>query len=100
MDQEISYADLPTQTTFPLSLSPHSFPVSSDERLSNMQKDALRNTPFWIYVEKQKEKGNYKSVSESQVQFIEEMKINYLISTKNVVLPSIIKNKVKKQFID
>lgn len=93
----LTYAKNPT---FPLSLSPYSFPVSSDARLASMQKAALKNTPFWIYVEKQKEKGIVQSIPESQAQFIEEMKINYLICTKNVVLPDLLKKKVKKQIID
>lgn len=86
--------------TFPLSLSPHNFQLSSDPKLSKIEDECLKNTPFWIYVDKQKAAHKFESIEKSQVQFIEEMKINYLICTKNVKLSDSLKKKVKKQIVD
>jgi hypothetical protein len=86
--------------TFPLSLSPHSFPVSKDSKLANIQSLCLKNTPFWIYVEEEKKKGVFESIINSQAKFIDTLKIKYLICSKNVVLPDVLSQKIEKEVVD
>jgi len=86
--------------TFPMSLSPHNFQISTDPKLAKIEDDCIKNTPFWMYVEKQKAEYRFESIERSQIDFIEEMKINYLICTKNVKLSDLLNQKIKKEIID
>jgi hypothetical protein len=51
-------------------------------------------------VEIQKAKDEFKNLDQSRLDFIREYKINYLITTKDIVLDSLIKNEVKEEFSD
>ncbi len=95
-----SYLAYSSSRTFPLSISPFSFQVSQDPILAKMQVEALKNTPFWIFVEKQNKNKEFVSLVSSQLKFIDELKINYLICTKNVSLPSMISERVKFEIKD
>jgi len=48
----------------------------------------------------QKEMGSFRSIAQSQIDFIREFKINYLIVTKNVRLTPELKNIVKEEIVD
>jgi hypothetical protein len=93
----LAYASNPT---FPLSISPHNYPYSKDAWLQSVQRDAITSTPFYKYVEIQKAKDEFKNLDQSRLDFIREYKINYLITTKDIVLDSLIKNEVKEEFSD
>ena len=86
--------------TFPASLSVHNFEFSTDKHLSAIQHASIKNAPFYMYVEKQKQAGTFKSIELSQIDFVDEYKINYLITSKDVVLPELLKNRVKKLIVD
>lgn len=86
--------------TFPLSISPHSYPLSNDNVIREREMASLKTTPFWKYVEHQKQLHTFKSIPESQAQFIDQYNINYLICTKEVVLPPQLSIKIKKEIID
>lgn len=88
------------KTTFPLSISPHNYILSEDKMLAAIERSSLVNTPFWKYVEEQKLNGKFESIEKSQLQFIEEFKINYLICTKDVALSDLLKQKIKKVITD
>jgi len=95
-----SYLIYSDKKTFPLSMSPHSYKMSADPKLAKIEELCLKNTPFWEYVARQKQKNTYKSLENSQIEFIEKMKIKYLICTKNVQLSSLIKSKIRKEIVD
>lgn len=86
--------------TFPLSISPHDFNFSNAKLLASIEKEGIISTPFYKYVELQKVKGKFKNINSSRLDFIDEYKINYLITTKNVVLDSLLLKKVKESIID
>ena len=86
--------------TFPMSLSPHNFVFSTDPFIAKLEDEGIKNTPFWIFVEEQKELGQYKSIAESQVNFIDRFKINYLICTKRVALPEQIRSRISAKLED
>jgi hypothetical protein len=86
--------------TFPLSISPHSFTLSHDPKLADIQKGTLENTPFWRYVENQKKEGAFRSIPESQVQFMKDFQLNYLICSKNAVLPKQIQERIESEIVD
>ena len=95
-----SYLIYSDKKTFPLSLSPHSYKLSTDPKLAKIEELCLKNTPFWEYVARQKQKNIFKSLENSQIDFIDKMKIKYLICTKNVKLSSLIKSKILKEIVD
>ncbi len=86
--------------TYPLSISPYNYPYSSDKILANIERETINTTPFVIYVENQKLKGIFESIEKSQITFIEENNINYLICTKDVTLSSLLQQKFGKEIID
>jgi hypothetical protein len=97
LGQYLIYSQNPT---FPLSLSPHSFPLSSEPKLAKIQEAGLGNTPFYIYVTQQKKLGQFESITKSQFQFMAKMKINYLIYSKKAEIPELIKKKIKREIVD
>ena len=88
------------EKTFPISLSPHQIEIPEEPIQKQMWLDGKLNTPFYLYVEKQKGAGNFKSIAQSQIDFIREFKINYLIVTKNVRLTPELQNIVKEEIVD
>lgn len=86
--------------TFPLSISPFSYTFSTNKDLAAEEYVSLANTPFWQYVSKQQLNKTFESLERSQIQFIEEYKINYLICTKNVTLSKLLQEKIQKGIID
>jgi len=95
-----SYLIYSQNKTFPLSISPFSYPLSDDIDIRERELSSLKTTPFWKYVEHQKQLHTFKSIPESQAQFIDQYNINYLICTKEVVLPPQLSIKIKKEIID
>lgn len=86
--------------TFPTSLSPHNYPISKNKFVASMEVAALENAPFWIYVEKQKKEGVFKNIEESQISFVKQYHINYLICSKNVILSEHLQKIIKNEIID
>lgn len=95
-----SYLIYGQSKTFPLSVSPFSYKLSSDKIVADREHSSLVNSSFWKYVLELKSKNKFESIEKSQVQFIEEFNINYLICTKNVVLTDALNNKIKKVITD
>jgi hypothetical protein len=95
-----NYLSIMPKKTFPLSLSPYSYEYSTDSFHTKLEQEGIKNTPFFIYTENLKENGNFTSIEDAQIKFLNEFKVNYLICTKNVVLPSKIIEKIKKEIID
>lgn len=86
--------------TFPLSISPFNYVLSEDKDQAEKEYASLVNTPFWRYVDEQKSNKTFESLEKSQLQFIDEHKINYLICTKNVTLSNLLQQKIEKAIID
>jgi hypothetical protein len=86
--------------TFPLSISPHDYPYSKEPFYAKIERESIKNTPFYKYVEEEKMKNKFHSINESQLEFIKRMNINYIICTRNVMLPEVLKHHVKLKIID
>lgn len=86
--------------TYPTSISPHVMPFSNDKLLATYQKEGQVSTPFYQYVEKQKRNKQFVSIEQSQVDFIKAFQVNYLITTKNVVLSEKLQQLVDKKIVD
>jgi hypothetical protein len=59
------------------------------------EKHHLKSSFFYFYVMKQKESGAFKNISQTQVDFIMEFKIDYIVAQKNFVSPAILEREKK-----
>lgn len=86
--------------TFPISLTPHNFEYSKDKHLAEIEKASIINAPFYMFVEEQKKNKIFKSIEQSQLDFINKYRINYLIVSKDVILPELLINRIKSSVVD
>jgi len=77
-----------------LNVSPETNPIDKER-----EKIMLNYSVFYHCVKRQKEQNTFKSIEESQLDFIKEYKIRYLITSKNVTLPSNLQDKIQKEII-
>jgi hypothetical protein len=49
---------------------------------------------------KQKAAGNFRTIAQSQVDFVETYHLQYLLVSKNASLPPLLQSKVKQTIID
>jgi hypothetical protein len=97
LGNDLIYLD---QKTFPMSISPFSIRLSSDSLVAGMQETSKKNTPFYLFVEKQKQTGAFVSLAQSQVDFIKTYKINYLILDRYTRVPELLEPSVKNIITD
>jgi hypothetical protein len=70
-----------------ISLSVHDTPLDSSTIINyNRELLQVKSSIFYNFVENQKEKGLFTSISKSQIDFIKVYKIQYGVISKNVVL--------------
>ncbi|MFM7023924.1 MAG: hypothetical protein ACKOXB_13215 [Flavobacteriales bacterium] len=62
--------------------------TTNDPKMLLLEKNAIAMGGFFQYVRREKEKGVFVSKEQSQLTFIKENNIRYLIMEKNTVLPS------------
>lgn len=80
--------------TIPMSV----FDIPRDSK--NNFTNAVKLSSFYIFVEKQKAKHHFISLEQSQIDFIDTYDIDYLITTKDVVLNTLLKSRVKTIIVD
>lgn len=66
----------------------------------NTYKKNLQNSIFYRFVEQQKQKNKFESIQQSQIDFIKEYKIEYLVASNNVKLSPLINVLIKKEIKD
>jgi hypothetical protein len=86
--------------TFPLSITPHLYHVNAYSPDKAMEESALHNTPFYKYAEAQKQRGNFKSWEKLQWEFIQQYGINYIIASKNAIVPYQCEPYIKQRWVD
>lgn len=86
--------------TFPISISVNDYPFSKEKRQLALEEQSLKGSPFYQYVEKQKASEKFKNINLSRLDFIHEYKINYLITTKDVILDSLLEHEIKREIRD
>lgn len=64
------------------------------------EKVQIRHSTFYQYVEKQKLTNTFKSIEQSQMDFIDEFNIQYVIVSPKAEIPSLIAARVKKEIKD
>lgn len=83
-----------------ISLSVFDIPLSANERYYNSEREMVESTTFYKYVQRQKEKSQFNNITQSQIDFIDEYNIDYLIVANSVNLHPLIQEKVKEQIVD
>lgn len=81
-----------------VSMSDFEVPIDPENERNNL-KD-ISSGVFFQYVQKQKNKGSFRSIADSQVKFMQDNGINFLILTQNATLPSEFEEQIKQVLED
>lgn len=65
-----------------------------------MEQAIVKTSPFYQFVEEQKKNGSFVSTDQSQVRFIEDFNIGYVIASKGYEISPLIIKKVNKTIVD
>lgn len=84
----------------PISLSVFDIPLDKTQVLYNAEKELVKTSIFYKYVENQKQKKRFVSIEQSQIDFIKEYNIEYLITSEKAILNEKLQSLVKKEFVD
>lgn len=68
--------------------------------LSELEQAIVKTSPFYLFVEKQKMLGKFKSFDKSQIDFIDEFSIGYAVVGKNTFISPLIEERTKKVIVD
>jgi len=83
-----------------LPISIFDIPLDTTEARFQQNRATVINTSFYRFTTKQKQSNTFKSIEQSQIDFIKKHKIEYVIATANTQLSPLLKEKVKKEIID
>ncbi|HVD99688.1 MAG TPA: hypothetical protein VNB90_15875 [Cytophagaceae bacterium] len=86
--------------TLPTSISPFEMSFSKDSAIAKLQREGRNDTPFFVFVEEEKNAKKFSSIEQSQVDFIKKYHINYIIATKDISLSPLLKNLVREEIKD
>lgn len=75
-------------------------PVDSTSEMVGTEMNLIQNTPFYRFVERQKRNGQFRDIGQSQIEFLDQYNIEYVIATQRAVLPERIQERVRKVITD
>ena len=84
----------------PISLSVFDIPLDKNNVLYDAEKNLVETSIFYRYVLTQKQNNKFVNIEQSQIDFINEYNIQYLITTKDVVLSNQLNQLINKKFVD
>ena len=64
------------------------------------EKNSIESSTFYNYVKNQKDKNTFKTIDQSQLDFIEDNKIEFGIVAKGSSISELLKSKVTKEIKD
>jgi hypothetical protein len=70
----------------------------STSRFLQAEKVLTENSEFYQFVETQKKKNQFKSIPQSQLDFIKKYHIEWLVTDSETILPDEIKKLVVQEF--
>lgn len=70
------------------------------DKLDALNQNAVRDNPFYVFIEQQKKKGNFVSYEISLRDFILTYNIKFIATTQTNILEKSISDLVKKKIID
>jgi hypothetical protein len=83
-----------------IGLSIFDIPLEPQQEYFETKKKLVAQTSFFQFVQKQKAKGTYRSVPQSQADFVEQYNIEYVLVGKSGQLPQELAAQVKKVIED
>jgi hypothetical protein len=95
-----SYLYLLSSNCDTVSLSVFDTPISNDLRYKKIEEEIISRSTFYRFVQTKKEKGIFLNIDEYKVQFLRENNIDFLITSKNTILPGIISDLVNRKIRD
>lgn len=84
----------------PISLSIFDIPLDKNNVLYDAEKNLVETSIFYRYILTQKQNNKFVNIEQSQIDFIKEYNIQYLITTKDVVLNNLLSTLVDKKLVD
>ena len=76
------------------------FEINQTDTTEVWEKDFLKILNFYSYVQNEKKNNKFESISKSQLKFIRDNKIDFIIKYKNALLPNELKSRIKFQITD
>ncbi|MBC7411923.1 MAG: hypothetical protein H7331_05650 [Bacteroidia bacterium] len=73
---------------YSINLSVHEIPINSNGIHAKTEIKLVENTPFYSYVANQKKNSTFKTIQRSQLDFITQNNVEYIICDKNYLLPT------------
>jgi hypothetical protein len=83
-----------------ISLSVFDIQLDTTAAQRTLERQLIENTSFYRFVQKQKLTGRFRSIAQSQVDFIAFCKMDYLIVSQRAKLSSLLQPKVAKLIVD
>lgn len=84
----------------PFCLSEFDTLLSEDPYIRSYQQKYLKRSLFYRYVERQKQQKLFSSIEQSQLDFIKEARVKYVLSQSGATLPGLILPLVEKEIKD
>jgi hypothetical protein len=84
----------------PVSLSVFDIPIDSVSIYASQEEDMVKRTSFYKFVYKQKESGTFSSIAQSQLDFIKQYRIEYLLLEPKVDVPPHLKPLADQTTVD
>ncbi|MBL7892794.1 MAG: hypothetical protein JNL63_09190 [Bacteroidia bacterium] len=81
-------------------LNPHEIPLSKNPLDTALESSFIKTSVFYIFVDKQKKGNTFISMTESQLNFIDRFKINFIVLSKQAKLPPILANRIDTMIED
>jgi hypothetical protein len=82
----------------PICISIHDMVLDSTSKFFPTEKLLVQNSEFYQFVETQKKNNQFKSIPQSQLDFIKKYYIEWLITDSETILPNEIKKLVVQEF--
>ncbi len=95
-----NYIKLYINNYHPYCLSEFDTLLSEDPYISSYQQKYLKRSLFYRYVEKQKKQNTFVSIEHSQLDFIKEARVKYILTQAGATLPGLIMPFVEKEIKD
>ncbi|MBK9329838.1 MAG: hypothetical protein IPM95_11175 [Sphingobacteriales bacterium] len=95
-----SYIKLYINNYHPFCLSEFDTLLSQDPYIQNYQINYLKRSVFYRYVELQKQHKLFSSIEQSQLDFIKEARVKYVLTQYGAALPGLILPLVEKEIKD
>lgn len=81
------------------SLSVFEIPLDSISQRYAFEKKMIESAPFYKFVMQQKEKSQYTNIAQSQLDFIEDFNIEYLVVSKQASISIQLESKIKNEVV-